>query len=117
MKMNVLVNDICRVMNNCSENLEWEEGKGVHGNEYMKRMQFSGYTEEQRFKALKRAIEKTENIENRRIITKNRNNKKSKAWYLKDKKCETVMYVDATPGEILKRKIEKLAKNMKLKSK
>ena len=38
MKQNVLVNDMCRVMGNCSERIEWDDGKKEHLNMYMRRM-------------------------------------------------------------------------------
>ena len=43
--------------------------------------------------------------------------KKSKNWYLTNGKHETVMFVNATPNEILKRKVEQSAKKHKIKVK
>ena len=43
--------------------------------------------------------------------------KSNKSWYLKDGKSESVMFVNATPNERLKKKIEQLAKKHKMKIK
>ena len=43
--------------------------------------------------------------------------KKSKNWYLTNGKHETVMFVNATPNEILKRKVEQSPKKRKIKVK
>ena len=115
MRENVLVNDVCRVMRNCSENLEWDNGKKESLDMYMGRLQFSGYNENERYKILKKACDKYDNVRvgNRRIGLR----KKKKNWYMKDGVSETVMFVNATPNEILKKKVEKIAKKYKLKVK
>ena len=43
--------------------------------------------------------------------------KKNKNWYLKDGRSETVMFVNATPNEVLKKKVEQAAKKHKIKVK
>ena len=116
MKQNVLVNDICRVMRNCSERLDWNDDKKENLEMYMRRMQVSGYSEEDRLKTLKKANTKYEKLKNKKREYKYRKNK-SKSWYLKDGKNETVMFVNATPNEILKKKIEQSAKKHKIKVK
>ena len=116
MKQNVLVNDMCRVMGNCSERIEWDDGKKEHLNMYMRRMQFSGYDEKERYMILKKANDKYENTKGERR-TYGRNKNRNKSWYLKDGKSETVMFVNATPNERLKRKTEQIAKKYKLKIK
>ena len=83
MKENVLVNDICRVMRNCSERLEWDEGKKYNLEMYMGRMQFSGYSEKQRYEIFKKASNKYEKRKGEK--KENRLKMKSnKSWYLKD---------------------------------
>ena len=56
-KINVLVNEASRILRNCSDELEW---KGVvpHLNYFTKRMQYSGYPKETRYKVMKKAIDK-----------------------------------------------------------
>ena len=116
MKQNVLVNDICRVMRNCSERLEWDNGKKDNLEMYMRRMQFSGYSEEERYEILKKAYNKYEKRKGEKRINGLKMNR-NESWYLKDKKSETVMYVNATPNERLKKKIEQLAKKRRIKVK
>ena len=116
MKQNVLINDICRVMRNCSERLEWDDGKKDHLEMYMRRMQFSGYNKKERYEILKKASSKYEKRKDERRengLNMNRN----KSWYLKDGKSETVMFVNATPNERLKKKIEQLARKHKMRVK
>merc|ERR1712240_644371 len=116
MRENVLVNDACRVMRNCSENLEWDNGKKESLDMYMRRLQFSGYNENERYTVLKKACSKYDKIrENRRSFGLHK--KKKKNWYMKDGVSETVMFVNATPNEILKKKVERIAKKYKLKIK
>ena len=76
---------------------------------YMRRMQFSGYDEKERYMILKKANDKYEKTKGERR-TYGRNKNRNKSWYLKDGKSETVMFVNATPNERLKRKTEQIAK-------
>ena len=117
MKQSVLVNDVCRVIENCSERLEGVSGRDVHVNHYMRRMQFSGYNEEQRYDVVKKAMKKYE--EKKKISKTGQNSRKGKngTWYLEGGKTETVMFVDSTPGEVLKKKIERVVKKYKMKIK
>ena len=57
MKTSVLVNEASRILRNCSNELEWED-KVPHLNYFAKRMQYSGYPKETRYKVMKRAIDK-----------------------------------------------------------
>ena len=106
----------CRVMRNCSERLDWNEGKKEHLEMYMRRMQISGYDERKRLKTLKKADEKYEKVKGKKQVYKY-HGKKNKNWYLKDERSETVMFVNATPNEILKKKVEQAAKKHKVKVK
>ena len=47
MKLNVLLNDTCRVMRNSSERLEWNDDKKENLEIYMRSMQISGYTKKE----------------------------------------------------------------------
>ena len=103
-------------MRNCSERLEWDNGKKDNLEMYMRRMQFSGYSEEERYEILKKAYNKYEKRKGEKRINGLKMNR-NESWYLKDKKSETVMYVNATPNERLKKKIEQLAKKRRIKVK
>ena len=118
MKQNVLSNDIVRVMRNCSEELSEREGVSKHVSYYMRRMQYSGYSEQMRYQVLKRAFDVFEGKEQTIGSGERKSGKKKKHnWYMKDNKSETVMVVDATPKECLKKAVEKVAKLHKLKVK
>ena len=64
-------------------------------------------------KALKIYQKKTEVGGNSR----SRRSKKSDAWYLEGGNNETVMFVNSTLGEVLKKKIEKIVRKYKMKMK
>ena len=59
MKRNVLVNEASRILRNCSKELNWEQVV-PHLDYFVKRMQYSGYTVEERYKVVKKAIYKYE---------------------------------------------------------
>ena len=109
MKENVNVNECLRIVRNCSENIG--EGKiEEHISHYMKRMQFSGYSKKERLNVVKKTIERTD--KNRQGLDNNSTKKRNKDydWYLKGNKYDTLMVVDATPGEKLKKTVERIAK-------
>ena len=83
---------------------------------YMKQMQASGYNGEERLKTIKKASEIYEKMKSEKR-NYNYRKKKSKNWHLKNGKHETVMFVNATPNEILKRKVEQSPKKRKIKVK
>ena len=130
MKRNVLVNEALRILRNCSSELEWEQVV-PHLNYFVRRMQYSGYPIEERYKVIKKAIDKYEEKENnreegnRRFIPsietrKNRiKNKKKKRtnWSKREGKHETVMFVEMTENSELKKKVEIAAKRNKIKIK
>ena len=55
MKQNVMVNEIGRILKNCSVYLPWSE-TARHLSYFMKRMQFSGYDKAFRYNVLDRAL-------------------------------------------------------------
>ena len=59
MKEAVMVNEIMRILRNCSQHLEWDK-VATHLTYFMRRMQFSGYDQRTRYKVLTRALEKQE---------------------------------------------------------
>ena len=115
MKMNVMVNEMRRIIRNCSVNLEWEE-KAEHLTYFMRRLQFSGYSEKFRFEAVRRAFGNG-NGGKKKDRKRGRKDKKKHDWYMDNGKYESVMFVDATPGEKLKKEVEKVVKKNKMKIK
>jgi len=128
-KMNVMVNEARRILRNCSTELEWIETVS-HLNYFVKRMQFSGYPKDIRYKVIKRAIDKYDKEEKRRnederrfkpsIETrKERENQKDKKrrWYQKEGKYEGVMFVEATKDSELQKRIQISAKRNNIKIK
>ena len=125
MKGNVMVNEVGKTLKNCSVELEWEE-IAKHVEYFVRRMQYSGYTEEFRYKVLQKALVKYDE----RVVkyresgsmfgkedNKNGIKKKKRKWYSGREKCETVMFVEPTPESILKRKVQEVAKKNKIKVK
>ena len=115
--MNILTADLIRVMRNVSVHCDNEERR-KHVQEYVHRMQYSGYDQSDRVAVYKKAKRCFDNIvqesENggkpvyrsktyqRAMREKERNNKR-RNWYGKGGD-ETVMFVDATPGSALAKK-------------
>ena len=131
MKRNVLVNEASRILRNCSSELEWEQVV-PHLSYFARRMQYSGYPVEERYKVIKRAIDKyeekennnreegkkrfTPSIETRKKRLKNKKEKRTN-WSKKEGKHETVMFIEMTEKSELKRKVEIAAKKNKIKIK
>ena len=106
MKENVNVNECMRIIRNTSEGENVVEDLSY----YMQRMQFSGYTERERMNVVKKTYERIEKGRQRREDDSGRRGKRDRNWYLKSGKYETLMVVDATPREVLKKTVEKVAK-------
>lgn len=117
-------------MTNCSPLLE-ETIKNQHINNYMRRLQFSGYNKEFRYdvynlakEAHKRLIEKSNNGERpihrpkewKRQERNDEKKLKKKNWY-KRGGAESVMFVPCTPNEELKKMYEKEINNSGFKIK
>ena len=121
MRYNVMVNELLRVMRNCSIHLEWDSEAAVHLTYYMRRMQWSGYTVKERHDILKRALTKYDNrlrtyTETGTMFTENTKPKRRPLdWYKYDGKYDSVLFVEATPDSELKKKTERLVKKHKLK--
>ena len=84
----------------------------------MKRLQFSGYSMKERKTILEEAFYRYDlKTENATDVRRTKKRKKKDGWYIKESKYETIMIVDASPGEVLKRTIQKEAKkhNVKIK--
>ena len=124
-KKTILTQELLRIMRNCHPQLE-EQRKTYHVNEFMKRMQYSGYEKTFRFdvfnaatKAYKSAQQKDENGERplhrpkewERTRRKKELTEKKKSWY-KGNGDESVIFVPCTPrGELKKAYEEEIRKS------
>ena len=123
-KFNVMVNEVMRIMKNCSVDLDWQV-IAEHVTHLMRRMQFSGYDHKFRYRVVTRALQKYD-IRKRRYDEigtmfyppkPKKNTKERQEWYKGGGRFETVMFVSTTPGAILKKKIEKVARSNQVKVK
>ena len=111
MKDNVMVNEVSRILRNCSKRLEWNEVAACV-TYFMRRMQYSGYSHEFRHKVLvgalhryDRKIARLRTVEaadlgqtrNRRQINTRDDGSKKQKWYSAGGKFESVMFVEPTP--------------------
>ena len=119
MKRTVLMQEALRILLNCSRELPWEV-KSKHLSRFTARMQFSGYEKKFRSEVIKSALNayeklRTAEVEGDRPLyrpktwraterEKERKEKK-KIWYKKGG-YQSVMFISATPGSILKKKYE-----------
>ena len=131
MKKNILINEVHRILRNCSSELEWEDIV-PHLNYFVKRMIFSGYDTCMRYKVMKKAIDlykkkeriRAENNSNRfipsREVRKERFKKKREkksSWSMKEGSHETIMFTEMTEDSELKNRIQIAAKRNKIKIK
>jgi hypothetical protein len=129
MKHNVMVNEVCRILKNCSIHIKWGE-VAKHISYFMRRLQFSGYDQSFRYKVLKQALKEYDSKrqqygESRSMFPNrpdagrgNRRERQKKVkWYSKGGQFDTVMFVEATPGSLLRRKVQEVAKRNRVKVK
>ena len=130
MKKSILVNEVVRILRNCSSLLKWEDII-PHIEYFVKRMQFSGYEKALRHEIISKALkvqdrniskydrEGVRYIPSRNSYNERRKNRKEKRknWFSKDGKHETVMFVEATENSELKYKVQAAAKRNKIKVK
>ena len=125
-KINIFVNEATRILRNCSREMKWTDIV-PHLNYFIKRMQFSGYPQQVRYKVMKKAIDKYDDTMTRtngsrrfvpsmetrreRIVNKAA---KRKNWEKKEGKYEAVMFVEATEHSELKNRIQIAAKKNKV---
>ena len=124
MKKNVLVNEISRILRNCSEDLPREEAV-EHVNYLMKRMQFSEYPKQFRTEVALTAMTKYEAMMEKKdrvdITTpppsqpqpQTANTQEDAAWYSKEG-YDSVMFVEATEKSKFAREVRKAVKKLKL---
>ena len=58
MRRNVMVNELGRVMRNCSVHLDWNSEAASYLSYFMRRLQWSGYSEKERYEMLAQALGK-----------------------------------------------------------
>ena len=133
-KRAVLTQDLLRILLRCSPELEWEMKK-KHVEEYVLRLQFSGYQEGFRreivksalnaYEKIKRKVEKGERPMYRTKVWKQKERSKEKrtkktTWYKSNesqKDCKSVLFVQPTKDSVLKRKYEDVISKSKCKVK
>ena len=123
MKFNELENEIGRILKNCSVNLQCSD-VAAHVSYFMQRMQFSGYDKTFRFMVLNKSLKlydkkrETGSMFKEHPPVEGENKRKNNfEWYKKQGRFDTVMFVEATPGSELKRKVQEAAKRNKIKVK
>ena len=120
-KRNVMVNELCRIMKNCSVYLKWEE-VASRVSYFVRRMAYCGYDEQFRYSVVKIAVRKHKRrlekwrkgegmfddpgTESGRAEAK----KKKRDWYKEDKRYDSVMFVQPTESSQLKNRIQQIAK-------
>ena len=121
MKFNVFVNEILRILRNCSEHTVWKEEAARHVSYFMRRMQYSGFSEETRFRVLNAALREYDGkVSSGTVVNRRQGRKKKESkqdWYKAGGKYDSVMFVEATPESILKKAIEKVIRKFKVKIK
>ena len=130
MKRTILTQEMVRIMLHCSRNLPYEV-KVRHINDFILRMQYSGYNKEFRYDVTKSAMKAYDNILEKDALgekpihrakdwkieeRRKEKVKKKENWY-KNKGSETVIFVPYTPHSQLKSIYMELIKQSKLKIK
>ena len=114
-------------MKNCSVYGSWDE-LAERVSYFMRRMEFSEYNEQFRYEVLKIALTRHDRkvrrweaggsmFEVRREEDRARKTVKKREWFRADGKYESVMFVQPTPGSVLKAEVQKIARRNKLKIK
>lgn len=127
-KRNVMMNELCRIMKNCSVYLEWSEvAKKV--SYFVSRMAYCGYDERFRYDVVKLAVgrhkRRLERWEKGEGMFEDCPEEAERAgaaaikrqWYKNDKKHESVMFVQPTANSQLKKNIQQIARRSGLKIK
>ena len=124
MRFNVLVNEVDRILRNCSPRIEWNEEVVPHVSYFMKRMAYSGYSKRMRYEVLRKAFKRYDARMRRyrqgQSFYKSDNTDRSekrgkKDWYKEGGKYESVIFVEATPKSVLKERMERVIAKHKLK--
>ena len=127
-KRQILTQDALRVLLNCSEEMPWTE-KVIHLQQYEHRLQYSGYSSKMRYEIVDSAVKAYKKIQADasngvrpmyRLRSWNyakREEKKQEKranWYRRGG-YQSVLFVPATPGSVLKKKCETEIRNSMFK--
>lgn len=122
MKISVMTNEITRILRNCSIDITWEE-TADHVSYFLKRLQFSGYSKEFRYRVLQRALSKYDKIMNpepevtpgeqgRGQVGRGRRSDNDEGnrsnWYSRNGRHNSVMFVEATPNAEMKKRVKRV---------
>ena len=126
-KRNVVINEVCRILRNCSPYLPWED-VASKVSYFVKRLEFSGYDKKFRYDVVqvavrrhKRRLEEWEKggrmygDERTPEVKRLDKTEKRRGWY--GKKYESVMFIQPTEGSELKKRVQLLARKHKIKVK
>lgn len=126
-KRNVIINEIGRVLRNCSPYLPWSE-IADNVSYFVRRLAYSGYGKEFRYEVVRAAVGRYKQRlkewesggkmygDNRTVEMKALDKREKKSnWY--GKRYESVMFVQPTEGSELKRRVQLIAKRHKIKVK
>lgn len=128
-KHNVIVNEVCRVLKNCSVYMAWED-VAAKVSDFVRRMEASGYDAGFRYKVVKAAIrryrrrlkiwqdggEMYADIRTPQEIADDKNRKKEN-WYKGDGKYESALFVQPTVGSKLRKEVQIIARRNGMKVK
>ena len=78
MKQQVMVNEILRILRNCNEYLEWKE-VASYITYFVKRLQFSGYNHEFRYRIVNKALNIYEKNKQQMLPAPTENSERSEA--------------------------------------
>ena len=114
-KRTVLTQEVLRILLHCSEYVEWEAVCG-HVNGFLKKMQYSGYTQPFRYNVVKSALDARKTIKEKEALgirpinrpkewrwkeRQEEKQQKKRTWYKKGG-FDSVLFVPSTPGGKLK---------------
>ena len=127
-KRQILTQDALRVLLNCSESLPWLE-RIKHLQQYENRMQYSGYKPKMRYEVIDSAVKAYRKIQKEasdgvrpmyrlrswNYVEREKKKREKRAnWYRKGG-YQSVLFIPATPGSVLKKKCEAEIRNSMFK--
>ena len=121
MKFNVFVNEVLRILRNCSPHTVWEQEAARHVTYFMRRMQYSGHSEEMRYRVVSSALQRYDDkVSSGSLFSRHQDSERGadkQDWYKKNGKYDSVMFVEATPGSKLRKEVERIVRRHRVKIK
>ena len=115
------MNEVLRILRNCSPHTVWEQEAARHVTYFMRRMQYSGHSEEMRFRVVSSALKRYDDkVSNRDLLSRRQESVRGtdkQDWYRKNGKYDSVMFVEATPGSELRKEVERIVRRHRVKIK